>query len=164
MSVALEKLPSQLREQRLKEVDQVILRHRDRPGALLTILTEIQDLFGYLPEATFKPVAQALGIPVSQIWGVATFYTLFNTRPRGRHMIRLCENAPCHIQGTVAVLEAIQRELGIAPGEDTQDGEWGLELVSCLGICGVAPALMIDDQVYGNVRPEAIPAILDSHR
>jgi NADH:ubiquinone oxidoreductase subunit E len=79
-------------------------------------------------------------------------------------MIRLCENAPCHVQGASAVLEAIQRELGIAPGEDTQDGKWGLELVSCLGICGVAPALMIDDQVYGNVRPEAVSAILDSHR
>ncbi|HSW10175.1 MAG TPA: NADH-quinone oxidoreductase subunit NuoE [Bacillota bacterium] len=164
MAMVQEKLSSQFEEGRLKEVDAVILRHRDRPGALLAILTEIQNIFGYLPETTFKLVAQALGIPLSQIWGVATFYTLFNTRPRGRHMVRLCENAPCHIQGAASVREAIERELGIVPGEDTQDGKWSLELVSCLGICGVAPALMIDDQVYGNVRPEAVAAILASHR
>lgn len=164
MAVALEKLPPELREQRLKEVEAVVLRHREKPGALLGILKEVQDILGYLPEAALQKVAHGLDLPLSQVYGTSTFYTLFHTRPRGKHIIRFCESAPCHVQGAREVLEAIERELGIAAGEDTPDGNWSVELVSCIGVCGVAPAIMIDDRVYGNLTPAAIPAILASYR
>ncbi len=164
MAVALDKLSPDLREQRLREVEAAVARHRDKPGALLAVLKEVQGILGYLPEEALKKVSQGLELPLSQVYGVATFYTLFNTRPRGQHIIRLCESAPCHVQGAREVLEALKRELGIGPGEDTPDGKWSLELVSCIGVCGVAPAIMIDDQVYGNLTPDCIPGILASYR
>ena len=144
----------------LAKVDQIIARHKDQPGALLPVLQAVQAELKYLPEEALVRVAIGLGIPLSKIYGVASFYTLFNLRPKAEHIIRVCESAPCHVRGAEEVIEALERALGIKVGEDTPDGRFTLELSSCIGVCGVAPAIMIDDEVFGNLTPDMIPGIL----
>ncbi|HHY96057.1 MAG TPA: NADH-quinone oxidoreductase subunit NuoE [Firmicutes bacterium] len=146
--------------QDLGRVREIISRFRDRPAPLLPILQGIQGEMGWISEEAMVEVAEALGIHPSKVYGVATFYTLFATQPKGEHVIRVCASAPCHVPGAGAVLEALKRALGVNVGQTTPDGKFTLELTSCIGVCGVAPAIMIDDQVYGNLKPADIGAIL----
>jgi len=148
----------------LASVDRITAKHAGREGALLPVLREVQDLVGYLPEEVMKRVALGLGLSLSRVYGVATFYSLFYTKPKGQFVIRVCESAPCHVQGAQAVVDAIVDELGISFGETTTDGRFTLELVSCLGVCGVAPAVMVGDRVYGNLTPETVLAVLQEYR
>jgi len=148
----------------LGRIDEIVSRHKGREGALLPVLREVQDFVGYLPREALERVALGLGLSLSKVYGVATFYTLFYTEPKGRHVIRVCESAPCHVQGAREVVEALQKELGVSFGETTPDGRFTLELVSCLGVCGVAPAIMVDDRVYGNLTPETVVAVLQEYR
>lgn len=148
----------------LKRVDEIVAKHKDREGALLPVLRETQDLIGYLPEEAMKRIALGLGLSLSRVYGVATFYSLFYTEPKGQYIVRVCESAPCHVQGAQEVIDALVRELGVAFGETTPDGRFTLEKVSCLGVCGVAPAVMINDRVYGNLTPETVLAVLEEYR
>jgi len=145
-------------------VDKIVARHASREGALLPVLKEVQDLVGYLPEEALKRVALGLGLSLSRVYGVATFYSLFYTTPKGKYVVRVCESAPCHVQGAPEVIAAIERELGVPFGETTPDGRFTLEMVSCLGVCGVAPAVMVEDRVYGNLTPETVIAVLQEYR
>ncbi len=146
----------------LSEIDDIIRKHQNRDGALIDVLHDVQALYGYLPEQAMKRIAEGLSLPLSKVYGVATFYSLFTLEPKGQYVIRLCESAPCHIRGAVQVLSAIEEELKIKPGETTPDSKFTLEFTSCLGVCGVAPAIMINDQVYGNLTPEKVKEILRS--
>ncbi len=159
MAVATKK-PSVLSKSALAKVDQIIARHKDQPGPLLPVLHALQAEFKYLPEEALVRVAIGLDIPLSKIYGVASFYTLFNLRPKAEHVIRACESAPCHVRGAKEVIEALENALGVKVGEDTRDGRFTLELSSCIGVCGVAPAIMIDDEVFGNLTPDMVPGIL----
>jgi len=145
-------------------VKSVVARYDAFRGNLLPILHEVQASCGHLPESAMETIADELGIPVSEVFGTATFYSLFSTKPKGKHVIRVCDSAPCHIEGSKALLAAIREELDIAPGEMTEDGHFSLELTSCVGVCGVAPALMIDEEVHGNLTPEIVPEILARYR
>lgn len=145
-------------------IKSIVAKHKGFRGNLLPILHDIQAEYGYLPESALATVAAEMGIPASEVYGTATFYSLFSTTPKGQHVIRLCDSAPCHIEGAKAILEAIRQELDIVPGETTEDGQFSLELTSCLGLCGVAPVIMIDDDVHGNLTPEMIPEILARYR
>lgn len=142
------------------DLSTILTKYQKAPGSLLDILTEAQALNGYLSRGIIQEIAEELAIPESNVYGVATFYSLFKTAPTGRHIIRICENAPCHIRGAQDVLTAIEDTLGIKPGETTADGNFTLEFTSCLGLCGVAPAMMIGDQVFGNLTPERVREII----
>ncbi len=146
------------------DVDRIVAKHAGREGALLPVLREVQDLVGYLPEAVMKRVALGLGLSLSRVYGVATFYSLFYTKPKGLYVVRVCESAPCHVQGAQAVVEAIVEELGVSFGETTPDGRFTLEMVSCLGVCGVAPAVMVGDRVYGNLTPDTAVAVIREYK
>jgi len=146
------------------DVDRIVAKHASREGALLPVLREVQDLVGYLPEAVMKRVALGLGLSLSRVYGVATFYSLFYTKPKGLYVVRVCESAPCHVQGAEAVVEAIVEELGVSFGETTPDGRFTLEMVSCLGVCGVAPAVMVGDRVYGNLTPDTAVAVIREYK
>ena len=111
-----------------------------------------------------EEVAIWLSIPASEVYGTATFYTLFAIEPKGKYIIRLCDSPPCHIEGAESIKHAIRKHLGILEGETTKDGLFTFEQVSCIGLCGVAPALMINDDVYGNLSPEMIPAIINKYQ
>ncbi len=145
------------------DIKTIVARHNAFRGNLLPILHEVQAKFGFLPESAMEEVAEGLDIPVSEVYGTATFYTLFSTKPKGKYVVRVCDSAPCHIEGSKAIIGAVADRLGIKNGETTGDGMFTLEHVSCFGVCGVAPAIMVNDEVHGNLTPEMIPDILGSY-
>lgn len=131
---------------------------------LIPILHDIQREMGYVSPEAMETVAARLGTTASQVHSVATFYTLFYTKPQGKYMVRLCDSPPCHIEGSKAIREALSKELGISAGETTEDGNFTFEVVSCMGLCGVAPAIMVNDDVYGNLKPEMIAGIIAKYK
>lgn len=151
-------------EAALQQAREIAARHRGEPGALLPTLHEVQREVKYLSPAVLAEVAKQLDIPLSKVYATATFYTLFNTKPKGQHIIRVCESAPCHVGGAERIIDELEHLLGVKPGETTADGVFTLEVTSCLGVCGVAPALMIDDRVHGNLRPGDLAKILGEYR
>lgn len=142
----------------------VIRAFERKRGNVIPALHAVQSKLGYLPEDAMQEIADWLDVPVSDVYGTATFYTLFSTKPKGRYIVRLCDSPPCHIEGSNAIKDAITNELGIKPGETTEDGQFTFEIVSCLGLCGVAPAIMVNEDVYGNLTPQMIGEILLKYR
>ena len=130
---------------------------------LLEALKEAQDRFGYLSGDQITEMASALGLPVSEVYGVATFYSFLSTRPQGRHVIRICKSVPCFLKNSDTIIESIQKELGIEPGETTADGRFSFELVNCIGACDKAPAMMIDHDVHGELDQDKIAQILQGY-
>lgn len=151
-------------EATLERARQIAARHKGEQGALLPVLHEVQREVKYLSPAVLAEVAAQLDLPLSKVYATATFYTLFNTKPKGQYIVRVCESAPCHINGAETIVEELQQLLGVKAGETTEDGVFTLELAACLGVCGVAPALMVNDQVHGNLRPGDLARILGEYR
>jgi NADH-quinone oxidoreductase subunit E len=118
----------------------------------------------YLNKEVIKKVSKHLNISLSQIYGVITFYTMFSVKPRGKFIIRICQSAPCHLMGSKSLIEHLEQLLRVDVGETTEDGVFTLETTSCLGVCGVAPAMMINDDVYGNLTPERVNNIIEKMR
>jgi NADH-quinone oxidoreductase subunit E len=141
-------------------VQEAVNRHGATPEALVPVLSEINQELGYLPREALAEVSQVLRVSNSQLFSVASFYHMLSTKPRGRHLIQFCESAPCHVVGGREVWQMLQDELGLEAGETSADGKWTLVTSSCLGICGVGPVIVIDDDIYGNVTPEHVPGIL----
>ncbi|MDY0111897.1 MAG: NADH-quinone oxidoreductase subunit NuoE [Candidatus Cloacimonadaceae bacterium] len=133
---------------------------------LIYILHDIQDNHPqhYIPEEAVQVVSEYLNIPTNHIYGVLTFYTMYSTKPRGKNIIRLCESPPCYIKGSTNVLRKLKTILGINTGETTKDGMFTLELCSCLGVCGNAPIMMINEDVYGDLTEEKVEEIIDKVR
>ncbi len=133
---------------------------------ILYILHELQDANArhFVAKEDLEACADYLKVPYSYVHGVATFYTMFSLAPRGRHIIRLCDSPPCHLMGSTSVLDYLKEKLGIDVGETTPDGAFTLELASCLGVCGVAPAIMINDEMFGKLTPERVDGILEERR
>ncbi len=147
-------------EVEMSHVQTLVERHHADPEALVEILRELNQQSGYLTRETIVAVAEALRLPVSQVFSVASFYSMISLAPVGRHVIRFCEDAPCHMVGGRQVWQALEAALGIKFGETTPDGEWTLLPTSCIGLCAVGPVMMVDNDVYGNLTPEKVPEIL----
>ena len=147
-----------------KDARELIRSFDSDQGNLIPILHALQDRFGYLTSEAMEEVAEWLSIPASEVYGTATFYTLFATKPLGQHVVRLCDSAPCHIEGSKTIRKVLEEHLKVCVGETTRDGLFTLEIVSCFGLCGVAPAIMVDEDVYGNLTPDSIPQILAKYR
>ena len=145
------------------DVYRIIEGHGRQRHNLIPILHEVQREMGCISPESMEAIADHLGITAGQVHGTATFYTLFYTRPQGRHIVRICDSPPCHIVGSKAICNAISEHLGISPGQTTRDRSFTFETVSCMGLCGVAPAMMVNDDVYGNLTPEKVPAILNRY-
>jgi len=142
------------------QIAEIVERHGAQRTNLLHILHEVQDTVGHLTEEDMTEVAGRLGIKPAEVFGVATFYHLFTTRPQGQLVVRLCISPPCHLEGADEVLAAVSEELRLRPGRTSKDGKFTLETVSCFGLCGVAPAMLVGDQAYGNLTPEKARAVI----
>jgi NADH:ubiquinone oxidoreductase subunit E len=147
-------------QEKLKLVGDIIEKYKDREGSLIQVLHAAQNIFGYLPLELQKYIAQGMGKPLSEVSGVITFYSFFSTQPRGDHTIRVCLGTACYVRGGKKIIEKLQNLLDIAVGETTSDRKFTLEVARCIGACGLAPAMMIDDTVYKQVNPDKVSSIL----
>lgn len=143
---------------------QSILTPGKRQGDLLVLLEEAQRKFGYVPQEFMAGLAQSLGIPLSDIYGVATFYSFLATKPQGRNVIRICRSLPCWLKNAEIIVNSVAQELGINPGETTADRKFSFELTNCIGACDIAPAMLINSDVHGELTPGKIARILKSYK
>lgn len=146
--------------------EEILSKYTQSPSNLLAVLHDIQDSneLHYLSQEDLKTAADFLNLPYSYVHGVATFYSMYSLKPRGRNIIRICQSPPCHLMGSTDVSKELMRQLGIGFGETTPDGMFTLEMTSCLGVCGVAPAMMVNDEVIGNLTVERISRIIEEKR
>lgn len=140
-----------------------IREHRGEAGALMPVLHEAQNIYGYLPAEVQTVIAEELNIPLAEVYGVATFYSRFSLMPKGKHQISVCLGTACYVKGSDKVLEAIERELRISCGECTPDKKFSIDSCRCVGACGLAPVMIIDGEVYGKLTAKDVPGILDKY-
>jgi NADH:ubiquinone oxidoreductase subunit E len=151
-------------EEQLERLDEVLEEYKEKPGALIPVLQIAQGIFGYLPEVALKRVSLKLNKSYSEVAGVVGFYSFFSTVPRGKHLIRVCLGTACYVRGGKRLLDTIKSDLHIDVGETTEDGLFSLEVARCFGACGLAPTMMIDDEVIQRVKPMKVKNILDRYR
>jgi NADH-quinone oxidoreductase subunit E len=142
------------------ELAAILERYRGQPDALITVLEEIQDHYGYLPPQGLQYTAHELGFPLSRVYGVATFYNLFQLHPPGRYLVRICKGTACHVNRAATILARVQEQLRIGEDETTPNGLFTLQTVSCMGACSLAPVLVVNDHTYGRMTPEKAVATL----
>lgn len=150
-------------QSRYEALSAVFEKYRGVDGALIPVLQEAQEIYGYLPGEVMQRISQELGIPFSKTFGVATFYAQFHLKPRGRNIIRVCQGTACHVRGGARVFERLQQELGVKNGETTGDLRFTLETVACLGACGLAPAMMVNNDTHGRLTPEQAVKVLENY-
>lgn len=143
-----------------ERLQQVIAAHRGQPGATMPVLQAAQEIFGYLPEEVQIMVAEGLDIPLTEVYGVASFYAQFTLNPKGKYQISVCLGTACYVKGSGKILEELSKELGIEAEECTEDGKFSLTACRCIGACGLAPVITINDDVYGRLVPEDVKGIL----
>jgi NADH-quinone oxidoreductase subunit E len=147
---------------KFEKVCDILATHRYRPSGLIPILQAIQHEYQYLPEEVLTYVATALDVPPARVFGVATFYAHFALEPKGKHVIRICDGTACHVKQSLPVLNALHKKLGTSEKQKTSpDMMFTVETVACLGACGLAPVVVIDEQVYGQITPERALALVD---
>ena len=140
----------------LVRMDEIFEKYSGQKGALIPILQQAQDLYGYVPREVLQLIADQLGVSLGKVYGVATFYAQFYLEQRGRHILKLCDGTACHVKGTPILINALEDGFEINPGETTEDGELTVEIVYCLGSCALAPVTVLDEQVMGRMRPEML--------
>jgi len=148
----------------VEAVQDAVNRHGATQDELIPILNDVNRAVGYLPGEALDEISRLLRVPKSNLFSVASFYRMLSTKPRGKHVIQFCESAPCHVAGGRAVWESVKETLQINEDETTPDGKWTLITTSCLGVCGVGPVMMIDDDIFGNVDPKQVPSILAKYQ
>ena len=142
------------------QVAQVIQQYKDKEGSSIMVLHAVQEIFGYLPMQLQEFIADGMDLPVSEVSGVVSFYSFFSTQKRGKHTIRMCQGTACYVRGGKKVVDAIKRDLEVEVGGTTEDGQFTFEIARCIGACGLAPAMMVDDDVYKQVTPAKLRGIL----
>jgi len=147
-----------------EKIDEVIEKYRDDPGPLISILQEIQNIIGYLPEEVLSYLSRKLKVPESKIWGVVTFYSQFYLEPRGKNTIKVCLGTACHVKGAGKILDRLKEILRIKEGETTKDLNFSLETVRCLGTCFLAPVIMVNKDYFGKLTPDRVEQIINQYR
>jgi NADH-quinone oxidoreductase subunit E len=148
----------------LGQIQEICKAHEGRKGDLLIVLQKIQAVLGYFPQWAIEMVADSLGVTTSEIFGVLTFYNRFHLTPRGKHTIRCCRGTACHFKGSADIIEAVRNHLKLGDGDTTEDSFYSLEEVACLGACGIAPVMTIDEDTFGNLTEKEAIGAIDRHR
>ncbi|AQT68277.1 NADP-reducing hydrogenase subunit HndA [Anaerohalosphaera lusitana] len=155
------------KDNKLQEVRDFIAgtKQKDYPESyLIAVLHKVQELYGYLPQDVMDFVAEEMQVPTAHIWGVATFYHYFNLEPIGKHVVSVCMGTACYVKGADKVLDALKGDLGVEAGQTTEDGLFTLQEARCLGACGIAPVIMIDDKIYGELTAKSVVDLLNQYR
>ncbi|MCK5129847.1 MAG: NADH-quinone oxidoreductase subunit NuoE [Clostridiales bacterium] len=151
-------------KQKFEKLNAFIKVQKDLDGPLMPVMQFAQDVFGYLPMDVQQAIAEGLGIPMTKVYGVATFYSQFVLEEQGQHIVSLCMGTACYVKGAQKILDVLEEELGIKDGKTTEDRKFTLSGTRCLGCCGLAPVMMIGEDVYGQLEPEQIPEILAKYK
>ncbi len=146
------------------ELEKVFNKFAGKKGALIPVLQAAQEIYGYLPAEVLKEISANLQIPLSKIYGVVTFYAQFHLKPRGRNIIRVCLGTACHVRGGAKVAEAVTKAVGIKDGETSEDLRYTFESVACLGACGLAPVMMVNDDTHGRLTPDMVAGLLEQYK
>ena len=146
-----------------KALKEVIAQLKDTKGALMPIMQHAQDIYGYLPIEVQQIIADGLNIPLSEVYGIATFYSLFTLNPKGQHRVSVCLGTACYVKNSQLILDKIEKILGCKSGSITPDGKFSLDATRCVGACGLAPVMMVDDDVYGRLTPDMVDDILKKY-
>jgi len=155
---------SEARQALYDRVEEVIEKYKGTDGALIMVLHEAQELYGYLPQELQVFIAEKMNVPVADVSGVVSFYSFFTPNKRGKHTIRVCQGTACYVRSGKKLVEAIHKTLGVRTNGTTEDGQFTFEIARCIGACGLAPAVMIDEDVYKQVTPEKLVDILEKYR
>ena len=155
MSTGVEKLP--------ERVGAILDKYQRDKDSLVSILQDTQSEFGYLVREALMEISTGLDVPSSQVYSVGTFFRSFSLKPRGRHLVNVCLGTACHVRGAVRILETIEREIGIKPGETAEDLKFSLETVNCVGACALGPIVIIDGKYSGEMRTDKVKSLLESH-
>ena len=141
-------------------IDAITHEHNVQLGTVIPVLQEIQNTFGYVPPVAIERIAENMGVPASEIYGMVTFYSQFRLQPIGKNLIKVCHGTACHLSGAERIAEALAQEVGAKEGETSQDGEFTVERVACLGCCSLAPCIMVNNETHGRLAPESISKIV----
>lgn len=156
-------LPFNGTKEQERQLMEVIEKHKNERGATIPVLHEAQDIYGYLPIEVQEMISEGLGVPLAEIYGIVTFYTQFSLNPKGQYQIGVCLGTACYVKGSGDILERLKEKLGIDVGECTPDGKFSLEATRCVGACGLAPVVTINDDVYGRLVPDEVDDILKKY-
>lgn len=146
------------------KINEIIHNYPAEQRYSLAIMQDMQREFNYIPREGMEALAEYLGCALSVLYSMATFYKALSLKPKGKHIIKLCDGTACHIRGSMTLKEGVTRALGIEDGETTEDGLFSLELVNCLGSCALAPVMVVDDVYYGKMTMEKLPEVIDQYR
>ncbi len=149
--------------EQVNQLNAIIAKYKGKPGGLIPVLEEAQVALEYLPISVQKKIAGGLNLPLSRVYGVVTFYSLFTMTPRGKHTVRICLGTACYVRGGKALSDQLKKEFGIEEGETTPDRMFTLETVRCLGACGLGPVIVVDENVHGRVKPAKVKEILSQY-
>jgi NADH-quinone oxidoreductase subunit E len=145
-------------------IDAITHKHNVQPGAVIPVLQEIQEVYGYVPPAAIQRISENMGVPASEISGIVTFYAQFRLKPLGKNVVKICHGTACHLGGAERVSDAVCLCTGAKEGENSPDGEFTLERVACLGCCSLAPCVMVNGEVHGRLTPESVTKVLNQVR
>jgi NADH-quinone oxidoreductase subunit E len=145
------------------QIDFIVNKYKARKGLLTSILQDLQAEYNYLPREALRHVSDRLELPLIQVYSVATFFKSFSLQPKGKHLINICLGTACHVRGTVRILEKIERTLGVKNGETTEDQEFTLETVNCLGACALGPVMVVDGEYFGQMTPAKVDSVLKEY-
>lgn len=151
-------------EEKIKDLKIFMRKNKSKKGALMAVLHEAQSLFGYLPIEVQKMISEELRIPLSEIYGVATFYSQFSLIPKGENKIGVCLGTACYVKGAQEILDKVEELLGIGVGQTTPDRKFSIDATRCLGACGLAPVLTVNEDVYGKLNPDDVKEIIEKYR
>ena len=147
-----------------EKLEKIIEQHQGKPGMVISVLEGIQEDYGYLPQEILKQASEKLEVPLAQLFSMATFYSAFSLTPRGKHIVYACLGTACHVRGGARILKGLSQQLGVKPGDTTEDRQFTLETVRCIGCCSLAPVVKVGDDVYGYNTADKMRGILDNYK
>ena len=151
-------------DEKKKKLLEIIDKYKNADGALIPVLHEAQDVYGYLPISVQKVISQSMDIPLAEVYGVVTFYSQFTLKEKGKYKVSMCLGTACYVKGAGLIVDELKSKLGIKVGEVTEDMKFSLDTCRCIGACGLAPVIMINDEVYGKITPDDVAKIIDSYK
>ena len=150
-------------KEKYAKLQDAIARHKGERGAVMPVLQEAMSIFGYVPQDVQEMIADGLGATLSEVYGVSTFYSQFSLEPKGEYVIGICLGTACYVKGSQKILDRIEMKLGCKDGSISEDGKFSVESLRCVGACGLAPVMMVNDDVYGRMTPSMVDEVLDKY-